>query len=68
MKILQVLLAIIIGLLLWTGIGATLEAYDVHSGYFMIAGFWLYPTYDWILNKLLPWANKDEIEVTTYEP
>ena len=41
-----------IGVSIWCVVGATLEYFDAWNGWFMMAGFWIYPIFNYI-NKAI---------------
>lgn len=52
MKLLKVLNAILIGIVLWIGIGLTLESFEVPPAFFMMAGYGIYPIYQFVLRAI----------------
>jgi hypothetical protein len=51
---LLMLLSIIIGVALWCILGYTLEKYGVSNMWFMVAGYWFYPVFNYI-NDTIMW-------------
>ena len=47
------LLSIIIGVALWCILGITLEQYGISNLWFMVAGFWFYPVFNYINNTIM---------------
>ena len=50
---LLMLVSIIIGVALWCLLGFTLEQYGVSNVWFMVAGFWFYPVFNYINNTIM---------------
>ena len=50
---LLMLVSIIIGVALWCLLGITLEQYGVSNVWFMVAGYWFYPLYDFIYKNIM---------------
>ena len=51
---LLMLLSCIIGVALWCILGVTLEKYGVSNLWFMVAGYWFYPVFNYI-NDTIMW-------------
>ena len=47
------LLSIIIGVALWCILGITLEQYGVSNLWFMVAGYWFYPAFSFLNEKIM---------------
>lgn len=47
------LLSIIIGVALWCILGITLEQYGVSNLWFMVAGYWFYPVFSFLNEKIM---------------
>ena len=46
------LIALLIGIVLWVLLGTTLDFYGVRPMYYMVTGYWIYPLFQFILEKL----------------
>ena len=51
------IIALIICVSIWVLVGTTLEHYDVHASWFMIAGFWMYPLYQLFAEVIAGWGD-----------
>lgn len=51
---LLMVLSITIGVTLWCILGYTLEKYGVSNLWFMVAGYWFYPLFNYI-NETIMW-------------
>ena len=47
------LLSIIIGVALWCILGITLEQYGISNLWFMVAGYWFYPAFSFLNEKIM---------------
>ncbi|CAB4222311.1 hypothetical protein UFOVP1655_77 [uncultured Caudovirales phage] len=47
------LITCLVGITLWCILGYTLEKYGVSNMWFMVAGFWFYPLYDFIYKTIM---------------
>jgi hypothetical protein len=47
------LITCLVGITLWCILGYTLEKYGVSNMWFMVAGFWFYPVYDFIYKTIM---------------
>ena len=50
---LLMLLSIIIGVALWCILGITLEQYGISNLWFMVAGYWFYPAFSFLNEKIM---------------
>ena len=47
------LITCLVGITLWCILGITLEQSGVSNSWFMVAGFWFYPLYDFIYKTIM---------------
>ena len=47
------LLSIIIGVALWCILGITLEQYGISNLWFMVAGYWFYPAFSFLNERIM---------------
>ena len=50
---LLMLISCLVGVALWCILGYTLEKYDVSNMWFMVAGYWFYPLFNYINNTIM---------------
>jgi len=50
---LLMLLSVIIGVALWCILGYTLEKYGISNIWFMVAGYWFYPLFNYINDTIM---------------
>lgn len=56
--VIRFIIALITGVTVWVLVGTTLEHYDVHPSWFMVAGFWMYPLYQRHSDVIIGWGRQ----------
>ena len=56
--VIRFIIALITGVTVWVLVGTTLEHYNVHPGWFMVAGFWMYPLYQRYSDVIIGWGRQ----------
>tara|TARA_R110000822_G_scaffold263672_1_gene387946 strand:- start:178 stop:372 length:195 start_codon:yes stop_codon:yes gene_type:complete len=54
----EYVLGLVIGVILWSFVGSTLEYFGVSNVWFMLAGYCVYPTFQFIHNRSMGYAEK----------
>ena len=49
----NILLALLIGVVMWVLLGTTLEFYGVLPVFYMLAGYWFYPLFQYVMEKII---------------
>ena len=49
-----ILISCLVGVTLWCILGVALEYYKVSDAWFMVAGYWFYPVFNYI-NETIMW-------------